>query len=99
MQGHSISDSYDTELRRVVDRLRSMPINRLEASQSIVEMLAKELLDCSRTLGSPAPATVPTLNTWAYGDVIMVLGTDLRNDAPTEEGLVSGLNALTLARQ
>ncbi len=76
-----------------------MPINRLQASESIVEQLASQLLECSRALGSPAPASVPTLNTWAYGDLIMVLGTELRQDAPSDEALQAGLYALTSARQ
>ncbi len=76
-----------------------MPINRLEASQSIVEQLATQLLECSRALGSPAPACLPALHSWAYGDMIMVLGTDLRELALTDDALADGLAALTSARQ
>ncbi|MDO8732333.1 MAG: hypothetical protein Q7L55_07150 [Actinomycetota bacterium] len=99
METASIADSYDTELRRVVDRLRSMPISRLETAESIVTQLAKHLLDSSRALGSPAPATLPELSPWAYGDMIMVLGTDLRELAGQPEALADGLAALTAARQ
>ena len=76
-----------------------MPISRLESSKEVVDALAATLLESSRALGSPAPATLPEVNTWAYGDLIMVLGTDLRADAATEEDLSAGLTALTSARQ
>ncbi len=99
MEPASIADAYDTELRRVVDRLRSLPIGKVQAAQFIVESLASQLLECSRALGSPAPATLPTLNSWAYGDLISVLGSDLRADASTEQELAGGLAALTAARR
>jgi len=95
----STADSYDTELRRVVDRLRSLPIARLQSAQGQVEQLAAQLLECSRAMGSPAPATVPELGAWAYGDMIMVLGTDLRELAEIDDALAPGLAALTSARQ
>jgi len=95
----SIGDSYDTELRRVVDRLRSLPIGKVQASQPIVESLASQLLECSRALGSTAPATLPSLNSWAYGDLISVLGSDLRAESSTEQDLAVGLAALTAARR
>lgn len=99
VESTSIAQSYETELRRVVDRLRSMPIARLQASQSIVEQLAMQMLESSRALGSPAPATIPALNGWAYGDLIKVLGSDLQADATTDADLLPALNALTAARQ
>ena len=76
-----------------------MPITRLESAQAIVEELAGTLLSCSRALGSVAPDAVPSLNAWAYGDVIMVLGSDMRQDSHTDDDLAPGLAALTHARQ
>ncbi|MDO9485963.1 MAG: hypothetical protein Q7K25_07870 [Actinomycetota bacterium] len=96
----SAADSYDTELRRVVDRLRSLPIAKLEASQDIVESLALQLLCDAQSLGSAAPAGgLPQLKPWGYGDMIMVLGSDLRMLATQDAELTSSLAALTAARQ
>jgi len=95
----SIAQEYDTELGRVVDRLRSMPISKLQAAAEVVHDLGLQLLASSHALGSPAPTALPELSPWAFGDMIMVLGRDLRALAQSEADLRAGLAALTSARR
>lgn len=74
-------DDFDTELRRVVDRLRSMPMSRLPGVEQTVRQACLELLDVSSSLGDPAPALLPSLRPTAAGDQVAVLGADVRDAA------------------
>jgi hypothetical protein len=71
-------DDVERELRRVTDRLASMPLSRLESTTSAVYACAERLVEIGRILGVPIPddASLPQLGPQAYGDLIAVLGRD-----------------------
>lgn len=71
-------EEFDRELGRVVDRLRSMPITRVEAAVDPCRTAALALLRLNESLGDPAPCALPTVGPAALGDQIAVLGHDLR---------------------
>ena len=76
-----------------------MPLNKLHTAEPVVSELARALLKGARTLGSPAPAVVPELSPWAYGDMIMVLGNDVREQSSHESDLEDALAALAWAQR
>lgn len=95
-------DDFDTELRRVVDRLRSMPMPRLEGVQEPARQACLDLLEVSRSLGDPAPASLPTLRPTAVGEQVAVLGNDVRAAAMRSadaDALASATAILTRLRR
>jgi len=90
---------FDTELDRVVSRLRSMQINKLDTVAPTVHLLARQLLEVSRDLGDAAPVDQPAFQAHASGDVIMVLGRDVRARAGSDGQLEPATAALTQARR
>ena len=66
----SATADFDLELRRVVDRLRGMPMNRLPAVRDAVWESCNTLLEITARLGDPA-----------LGDQLAVIATDLRSAA------------------
>jgi len=72
------TEAFDTEVRRVVDRLRSMPLSRLPGAEQPARQACLALLDVSRSLGDPAPSALPVLRPTAAGDQLAVLAADVR---------------------
>jgi len=71
-------EECERELRRVVDRLNSMPLNRAaDASTAVVECSA-ELVRIARQWGVPVPADAvpPAVGPQGFGSMIAVLGGD-----------------------
>jgi hypothetical protein len=77
----SATADFDLELRRVVDRLRGMPMNRLPAVRDAVWEACNTLLEITARLGDPAPVELPDLRPTALGDQLAVIATDLRSAA------------------
>jgi hypothetical protein len=92
-------EGYDRELTRIVDRLRTMPLTRLEAIQPQVHDLARTLVALARDFGDPAPAPLPEFSARASADVVLVLGRDVRACATTDAQLAAAAACLTEARR
>ncbi len=71
-------DDVERELRRVVDRLNSMPLTKAEASTEDVYAAAGVLLDHTRRLDRSVPdgARLPELRPQGLGAMLAVLGSD-----------------------
>lgn len=71
-------EEAERELRRVTDRLGSMPLTRLATTTDDVYACARTLVAAARRSGVPLPpdAELPVLQPQAYGDLIAVLGRD-----------------------
>lgn len=72
---------FDAELRRLVDRLRAMPVQQLGQASTAVHRACAELLRLSAALGDAAPTPLPHLRPNALGDQLAVIGSDLRSAA------------------
>lgn len=92
-------EGFDRELMRIVDRLRTMPLARLESIQPQVRELALALIALARDFGDPAPTALPAFSARASADVIMVLGNDVHASARSEEQLKAAAHCLTEARR
>jgi hypothetical protein len=70
--------ALEVELRRVVDRLDSMPLTRAAGATGPCYATASILLERTRALVSdiPATATLPSLGPQGLGSMIAVLGRD-----------------------
>lgn len=93
---------FDTEVQRVVDRLRGMPVNRLPNAAAAVRACCTELLAISARIGDPAPGPLPHLQPSALGDQVAVLAADLRAAARQRtdpHALDAGTNALSGLRR
>jgi len=93
---------FDTEVQRVVDRLRGMPINRLPNAAEAVRACCTELLAISARIGDRAPVPLPHLQPGALGDQVAVLAADLRAAArqrADRHALDAGTNALSGLRR
>jgi hypothetical protein len=100
-------DELARELRRVADRLRSMPLARLEQHvddvRAVLGALAVAAADLEGAAG-PARRTVPELPSAALGDQVEVLGTDLLLVAGTagpgaDEAVAAALAAVSTLRR
>lgn len=69
---------FDTQVRRLLDRLSGININRLPDIAAEVRDTCLALLAISARLGDPAPVPLPTLRPTALGDQVAVLAADLR---------------------
>lgn len=71
-------DDVETELRRVVDRLTSMPLAKAEQSLDMTHHAAALILEQTRLIDPmiPAGATVPRVSVSAAGAQLAVLGND-----------------------
>ena len=69
---------FDTHVRRILDRLNGISINRLPDIAAEVRQACLALLAISARLGDPAPVPLPTLRPTACGDQVAVLAADLR---------------------
>lgn len=71
-------EECERELRRVVDRLNSMPLARAGQASGEVRQCAEELVRLARLWGVPVPAdaVLPTLEPQGFGSMIAVLGAD-----------------------
>ncbi len=89
--GEDLREETERELRRVTDRLGSMPLQRLETTTEDVYACARALVAAGRSLGVPIPddADLPDLGPQAYGDLIAVLGRDCL-EAVSAEGMSAG---------
>lgn len=99
MLDQSTDGGPDRELMRIVDRLRSMPLARLESVQPQVHELADALVALARDLGDPAPVPLPGFSARASADVIMVLGTDVLRVARSDEQRAAVAQRLAQARR
>lgn len=94
---------YETEreLQRVVDRLTSLPVNRLEAARGDVQECASALLEQGRSLGVPVPqgAGLPNLTPSGWGALIAVLGHDCLAAATADADLTATHAALVELRR
>lgn len=92
-------EEFEAELNRVVTRLRSMPIDRLNEAKETFLNLSAALLESSAALGDAAPVALPEIEPRAYADVIAVLAQDVRRAATDETLLEPATSALTAARR
>ncbi len=71
-------DDVERELRRVVDRLNSMPLNRAAEASTAVQECGADLVRLGRSWDVPIPAAavLPTLEPQGFGSMIAVLGAD-----------------------
>ncbi|MBM3685636.1 MAG: hypothetical protein FJW85_01345 [Actinobacteria bacterium] len=70
-------DDAHRELRRVVDRLRSMPLTRLGLHAVAARVLAQDLADRGADLAGHQRYVVPDVGDAAVGDQVAVTGRDL----------------------
>ena len=96
-----VHDNVERELRRVTDRLQTMPLTRLETTTSAVYSCAQALVIAGRELGVPIPddAQLPDLRPQAYGDLIAVLGRDCLDAAGKDADLLPVHDSLTALRR
>lgn len=73
----SPGEDAETELRRVVDRLRTMPLTRLGAHAPAARLLAQELADRCAALTGDMRRVVPDIGDAAVGDQVAVTGRDV----------------------
>jgi hypothetical protein len=80
-------DDIETELRRIVDRLTSIPLSRAESVAAPCRELGEFLVAQTRTLidDIPVDATVPALGPQGLGAMIAVLGRDYLEAAKTAD--------------
>ena len=78
-------DDVATELRRIVDRLNSAPLTKVEPLIPRCHELAVFLVDRTRALGAAIPldAEVPLVGSSATGAQLAVLGRDYLEAART----------------
>ena len=95
----SVPEEFDAELNRVVTRLRSMPLDKLDQIAAPVRNLTAELLRLCSNFGDPAPKPLPHYELRAAGDVVMVLGRDARAVARNDQQIMEVTAALTAARR
>jgi hypothetical protein len=71
-------DDVETELRRVVDRLNSMPIARAESVATQCHAVALRIVDRTREISDeiPADAVLPVLGVSGLGSQLAVIGGD-----------------------
>lgn len=94
-------DDVERELRRVVDRLNSMPLARVATASADVQACAEILVQQGRDLGVPIPADaqLPTLEPQGFGSMIAVLGDDCLRDSTPDADLTGVLDALVALRR
>ncbi len=102
--GPDLREETERELRRVTDRLGSMPLQRLQTTTDDVYACANALVAAGRSMGVPIPdnALLPDLRPQAYGDLIAVLGRDCLEAHDTDgttAGLTSAHHALVALRR
>ena len=73
----SPGDDPETELRRVVDRLRTMPLTRLDEHAGDARALAQDLADRGALVAGLERHVVPDVGDAAVGDQVAVTGRDL----------------------
>lgn len=93
------SEEFEAELNRVVTRLRSMPLDKIQATTEVFLKLSEELLNCSTALNDASPVPLPEIEARAYGDVIAVLAADVKHACTDETQLIPATLALTTARR
>ena len=99
MISQSAPEEFDLELNRVVTRLRTMPLDKLDQSVEPIKSLTTELLRLCSNFGDPAPKPLPHYELRAAGDVVMVLGRDARAVARNDQQIMEVTAALTAARR
>ncbi len=79
MSAFDLSDDYERELVRVVERIRTMPLTRLAACSDDVFGLCGSLADLARESGSALPGAqgLPRLGDHALPDQLQVLGMEI----------------------
>lgn len=97
-------EETERELRRVTDRLGSMPLTRLATTTDDVYACAHALVAAGRSMGVPIPddAALPDLRPQAYGDLIAVLGHDcltVDGTSDNDAALAPALEALVTLRR
>lgn len=101
MSDTEVRHETERELQRVVDRLTSMPLNRMDQARGDVQECASVLLAQGRLLGVAVPAdvTVPDLAPSGWGAMIAVLGQDCLAAAPADADLTALHAALVALRR
>jgi glycosyltransferase A (GT-A) superfamily protein (DUF2064 family) len=69
-----VLEEFDKELRRLVDRLRSMPLTALAKHSHVVFQTCQQLVDLTGE-----SRQLPRLADHAAGDQLAVVGADCRN--------------------
>ena len=95
----SAAEEFDAELNRVVTRLRTMPLNKLDQTAEPVKKLTIELLRLCSNFGDPAPNPLPHYELRAASDVVMVLARDARAVAHDDQQIREVTATLTAARR
>jgi len=93
---NAVQEQVRTELDRVVDRLRTMPLARLDAAWAPyatradgARALAQRLADRAADLGGSPRRVVPDVGAAAVGDQVAVTGADLLALDPSAEELAA----------
>lgn len=96
-----LREETERELRRVTERLGSMPLQRLETTSEAVCACAHALVAAGRSMGVPIPesAELPDLRPQAYSDLIAVLGRDCLNAPDSPAHLPAVHDALAALRR
>ena len=94
-------EECERELRRVVDRLNSMPLTRAASASADVRRCAVTLVELGRTWGVPVPADaiLPDLEPQGLGSMIAVLARDCLDAAGRDTDLQPMLTALVALRR
>lgn len=94
-------EECERELRRIVDRLNSMPLTRAATAATEVHQSAAELVRLGRLWGVPMPAeaTLPTLEPQGFGSMLAVLGRDCLDAAGADTDLAPLLATLVSLRR
>lgn len=106
----STEDEYARELRRVIDRLRTLPLPSLDAPvggfpsrSAAARATAQELADLGADVEGHERRALPALAATAVADQLAVCATDLlersRNDPFAAQALPRGLATLTALRR
>lgn len=81
-----MGDTAAVELGRVVERLRTMPLTRLESHAGDARMLAQDFADRYAVVTGMDRRDVPDIGDAAVGDQVAVTGRDLLAlDLPAQE--------------
>jgi hypothetical protein len=90
-----VDRTFGVELQRVIDRLRTMPLTKLQASADEARRTAQHLL----TLTPDAHRVLPRIADHACGDQLAVIGQDFQRTQKDEAAIAEATAALVELRR
>jgi hypothetical protein len=90
-----VDAAFGVELQRVVDRLRNMPLTKIQASAEVAHRTAQDLL----ALTSDTQRELPRIADYACGDQLAVIGQDLLRTQMNEAAIAEATAALVELRR